>query len=81
MHVTKKVDCPRCGCGLVPVHRVHEGRRAVVALTCPEPYCGHTEELGAVGESPLTGAESEAPRIRRQPPSDRGPGHLFGPRR
>jgi len=44
--------CPRCGCGLVPVHHLQEGRRTVVALTCPEPYCGHLESTSELDHTP-----------------------------
>lgn len=47
----ERTACPRCGCDLVPVHRRHGSRRAVVALTCPEPYCGHTQGLRSTSSS------------------------------
>jgi|SoiMethySBSTD1v2_1073268.scaffolds.fasta_scaffold25950_1 RNase P subunit RPR2 len=37
--------CPRCDHLLVPVHSVEGRRRQVIALTCPEPYCGHVQCL------------------------------------
>lgn len=37
--------CPRCDHLLVPVHAVEGRRRRVIALTCPEPYCGHVQCL------------------------------------
>ncbi len=37
--------CPRCDFPLVPVHAVEEGRRRIIALTCPEPYCDHMQML------------------------------------
>jgi hypothetical protein len=37
--------CPRCDHLLVPVHAVDCGRRRVIALTCPEPYCDHVQCL------------------------------------
>ncbi|MEW6070977.1 MAG: hypothetical protein AB1726_00090 [Planctomycetota bacterium] len=43
MKEMKKYVCPRCDYPLVPVLAVDEGRRRVIALTCPEPYCGHTQ--------------------------------------
>ena len=37
--------CPRCDFPLVPVHAQERGRRRVIALTCPEPYCDHMQML------------------------------------
>lgn len=35
--------CPRCEYALVPVHAVESGKRRIIALTCPEPYCDHMQ--------------------------------------
>ena len=37
--------CPRCDFPLVPVHAQERGRRRIIALTCPEPYCDHMQML------------------------------------
>jgi hypothetical protein len=37
--------CPRCDYALVPVHAIEDGRRRIIALTCPEPYCDHMQML------------------------------------
>ena len=37
--------CPRCEFPLIPVHAVERGRRRIIALTCPEPYCDHMQML------------------------------------
>ncbi len=43
MKNSKSYLCPRCDYSLVPVHAVESGKRRVVALTCPEPYCDHMQ--------------------------------------
>ncbi|MCZ6598811.1 MAG: hypothetical protein O7J95_00920 [Planctomycetota bacterium] len=40
-----KYFCPRCNYRLIPVHAVEGGRRRIIALTCPEPYCDHMQML------------------------------------
>ena len=35
--------CPRCEYALIPVHAIEGGRRRIIALTCPEPYCDHMQ--------------------------------------
>lgn len=37
--------CPRCEFPLIPVHAQERGRRRIIALTCPEPYCDHMQML------------------------------------
>ena len=37
--------CPRCDFPLIPVHAVESGKRRIIALTCPEPYCDHMQML------------------------------------
>ena len=37
--------CPRCDFPLIPVHAQERGRRRIIALTCPEPYCDHMQML------------------------------------
>lgn len=43
MKERREYVCPRCEYRLVPVHAVDGGRRRVIALTCPEPYCDHVQ--------------------------------------
>lgn len=47
--------CPRCEFNLVPVYAAERGRRRVIALTCPEPYCDHMQMV----------AKSDARKIER----------------
>jgi len=61
MNFKDRPECPHCGCTLVPVHRLQEGRRTVVALTCPEPYCAHHLNLDA-SAGPLPTPRSFSPR-------------------
>ena len=37
--------CPRCDFALIPVHAVEQGKRRIIAMTCPEPYCDHMQML------------------------------------
>ena len=45
MTTEKTFLCPRCEFPLLPVHAVERGRRRIIALTCPEPYCDHMQML------------------------------------
>lgn len=38
-----ETPCSRCGYELVPVFASEKGRRRIIALTCPEPYCDHMQ--------------------------------------
>ena len=55
--------CPRCDFPLVPVHAQERGRRRIIALTCPEPYCDHMQMLPpeAAREIARRIAKGEAP--------------------
>ena len=55
MHSHEDHLCPRCEFQLVPVYAAERGRRRVIALTCPEPYCDHMQMV----------AKSDARRVER----------------
>lgn len=55
MHRHEDHLCPRCEFQLVPVYAAERGRRRIIALTCPEPYCDHMQMV----------AKSDARRVAR----------------
>lgn len=61
MNPKQRPECPHCGCALVPVHRLQDGRRTVVAFTCPEPFCAHHLNVDAAS-GPLPTPRSFSPR-------------------
>ena len=46
---SRSATCPVHGHALVPIHSIHTDHqrreRAIVGLTCPEPYCEHRRML------------------------------------
>ncbi len=40
---TRTHICPRDDYPLVPVYSVEGRKRRIIALSCPEPYCDHTQ--------------------------------------
>lgn len=54
--------CPRCHYPLIPVHAVERGKRRVVALTCPEPYCDHMQMVTKKEAKRIDAAEASLRR-------------------
>lgn len=61
----KTYVCPRCSYPLVPVHARDGGRRRIIALTCPEPYCDHMQLVTRQEAKSLRQTEENAPMYNR----------------
>ena len=57
--------CPRCSYSLVPVHAIESGKRRVIALTCPEPYCDHMQMVSQTEANKIQGPDAPTRDLRQ----------------
>ena len=57
--------CPRCDYPLVHVHAAEGGKRRVIALSCPEPYCDHMQMVPKTKSSEFDATESSDDELRQ----------------